>query len=1192
MVACAPGLPAPSVTSVEPDWLYNGDYEPIVVVGEHFYPRVELDVRDADGRLDRQFVVELEADGERVALDGVELLDYEHISGHVPTGLEPGRYTVIVTSPMDDVARLPRGFTVTDTRADHLQLSTASNTAVVEESFDVGLALHDPGGEVLLQAFDVQLDITAPEGLAADDLTIDTSNFDDASIDEISDGYRIGLTLRAGSADRNVITLTGHAPAPLELELSPADPDSEIEPHTTPVSVLAGSLNTVEIQLPHSGFSTTAGESFEADLRLVDEFGNLIDYATAVLVLYEECGSASEAVEVLAETTVVFTPTGATTEDCPENHILASGTVSGSSEGFEVLPADAVEYDVSVFPNSVVAGDEEVFVTIRALDAFGNQVVDYGDEWFEQQGKELQVELVDELGGLDPGTGYGTQDCPGFEDGYQICQAWPTVAGETDQLTATGDDGLSGKSGTFEVVASDLYDFVIDYDTPPFQAGVPFALRVRPVDRFGNTVDAVPGSYVYEFEGSPYELSCDDPTATAEPGEWSFDCVATTAVAEQLVTVSVGDVSRTLDEGFEIENGSLGVAVIGLSGTSFEAGQPFSLQLDVYDAYGNPYLVQAVTSVDLEDCTGSLSPTSISFDAVGHGETTGTITQSVDSCVVTALDGGVELGDSAPFEVTHSTLAGLDVSVPATWIFLGEELDVRLRAVDSYGNSVVDFDEAVELSSSLGSFATLTLDSFDEGELTTQPDFDTAALADTLEALSDSGLSATSSALDVLDGDCGTVTASLLVDGSSEPVMCLTTGTVTSVLDASGSSGSVAGYHFDDGAGNQQRLASPSTTTAWTSQAAYLVTGVVFDSAGCGDIDQVVAYVAEPDGEPAGPVTVTPVDAVRVVGSSTDGSTQVDIEAFDCAGDVAAYGTLLVRTTIGEITAGATASGQGLALTLDSAGQGQLTWSVASSLRGGISEIITGREGSIAYGAAGITAVGDDAVPVVLELDPGGASQEITDTLLVRFDEAMRDASLSGTNVTLSDSAGALDIDSIGLDTDGTTATITLVDSVDLAADVYTLELADQVRDEAGNRLDGDWDGVSSSFVIELGDVADSAPDVIACSPDTTTLRPDGDDQPATDEADLVEVDLTADSGPAWWLIEVFDAAGLERYREWVAAGSAGPELVSWDARDQSGGILPNGSYTMAFSAADSYLDLGMSCEVDIVIDNVVVEVP
>ncbi len=1193
--SCAPGLPEPSISSVEPSWAYNGESQQVSVLGEHFYPQVELDVREAGGRLDRQFEIELEREGERYALDGVELQSYEQLNAWVPEGLPVGRYDLVVTTPMEQRARLPRSFTVTDTRADHLSVRTDGVTFLVKESFDLALSLRDPQDEVLLQALEVQLDITGEQGPDLDSLELDTSSFELVSSELIEDGVRVGFTLRAGSAERNTISVISHAPDLLSFELSVPDEDSVITAGEALVEITPAALNTVDIQLPRSDFESLAGEPFTIGLRLVDEYDNLIEHATATLVLQEECGSASQAVEFRGQTQLEFVATGATGDDCGENRILASGTVSGSSEGFQVQPADARGYAVSVFPSSVVAGDEMALVIVTAVDDWNNRVTTYGEDWAQQNGKALQLVLVDELGGLDPGQGHGIQSCPGFDGGYQICQAWLTTAGESDRITATGEDGLEGKSGRFEVIPSSLADFDIDHDPPPFEAGVAFDLFIRPTDRYGNTVSVDPIVHPFEIEGDPHELGCGAPSASAVIGEWTFPCTATVAEAEQGLVVSVPSldpsVQRALEEGFEVTNGALGLASFTAPGAGSEvAGQPFGVEIDLFDSFGNPYLVQSVASVSLRDCSGGIVPASMPFDAEGHGEVDVTITQADAGCTISAYDGATLLGSSAPFDVVAAAFSDLLLSLPTPWAFVGDTIAVTVEAVDGYGNTVMDFGESVSLDTALGSAEALTIDSFEQGLAVVQPSLLSAHLADSFIAEAPGGVVASSSAIDVLDSDCG-VEAALLVDGATQPVLCLGSGVVTASLDASASTGAPVGFYFDDGAGGILASGSATSTASWTEQSVYQARAVAYDASACGGIDEVTVWIAEPDGEPAGPVSVTPVDSTRLVGSSLDGATLVDLQAYDCAGDVASYGTLYVRTTLGEIT-GASPSGQGLAVTLDSAGAGQFGWSVASETHGGLAEVLAGRPGSVAIGSAEITALGDDEPPVVLELDPVGSTAEITDTFRIRFDDTLLAASVGAGNVELADRYGPLDLDSVSLDTSGQSIEITTSASVDLGADVFTLVLDDQLRDSAGNRLAGLYSGVPAPFTVQLGAVPWSAPDLLSCSADTLVLRPDGDDQPGTDEADVVFLDLVADAAASWWLLEVTDELGAERLRSWQAAAGASLATLSWDARAQGGQILDNGRYTLTIRAADAYLDLGLGCEFELLIDNTVVEVP
>ena len=70
--ACGTSLPDPDVVYVEPNWAYNGERTEVVVHGSNFYPSVEVDSREAGGRLDQQFDVHLVLGGDTYSLEQVE----------------------------------------------------------------------------------------------------------------------------------------------------------------------------------------------------------------------------------------------------------------------------------------------------------------------------------------------------------------------------------------------------------------------------------------------------------------------------------------------------------------------------------------------------------------------------------------------------------------------------------------------------------------------------------------------------------------------------------------------------------------------------------------------------------------------------------------------------------------------------------------------------------------------------------------------------------------------------------------------------------------------------------------------------------------------------------------------------------------------------------------------------------------
>ncbi len=1191
MLACTPSLPEPLVTGVSPDWGYNGELTHISISGRNFFPMVELDVREDGARFDRQFVVELHGGEGVFDLEGVELRSYEQLDATVPEGLPVGLYDIVVTSPEASSSRLRRAFNVTDTRSDHLAFDVEDVVYDVQQIFTVGFDLEDPEDAPVLEGLEILLTITSDQGV--DDLQFDDLGLTDPQVETLDGGYGVIGSLRP--TGHGYVTITATTPDTLQLQVEPTDAESVVEGDTILIGVEAGQLQEVLIELPSESFSSVAGEEFQVDLQLVDAYDNPLEEASANLLIYETCGDFSTTAKLVGSGQATVALRGATGDDCPENHVLATGSVSGSSAGLEVEPAAAGEYEVQIYPASVLAGTEILYLLITARDDYGNLIPDYGDSWEQTEGEPLEVTLYDQLGGLDPDIGHGEQGCPGFMEGSQLCWAQLHVSGNDDVVTALGDDGVEGQSPAFDVLTGDLAQIWLTIDPGPFTAGEPFQVEVQPTDAYSNGLETDPRLESYVFSGEPGDLDCVWDERLLGSGRRFFDCTATLAVEPQTLTVSIDSLDpdiQATSEAFTVLNGDLAQVQFDIAaGSELTAGQDLTFSLVGFDAWGNPYLEQADPDLELNDDTGTLTVTTASLDEDGQAQVTATITEAMEADAISAWQGGIELGASDAFEVVHAEVDRLDVVPEQRWIFIGDELQVQVQALDAWDNPVLDFDEEVTLTAQAGSAEELVLSDFEQGSATTQMVFDAPEVAEVLEATSsETGKTGAYDAVDALEGDCG-VEADLLLDGDTEAVICLASGSATVTLDASGSTGSGLTYHYSDSTGESERTSAASITTTWAEPAAIVAQVVAFDAAGCGSEALAVAWVAEPDGSPAGPVDIVPQDYVRVVGSATDGATQVDVQAYDCARDVAAGQQLYLRSDLGEFTSGVTATGQGLEVSLDKTGSGSAIWSVASDVYGGTATLYAGLEGGLAIGTTAIDVQGDDALPRVLGLDPYGSSSEITDTITVSFSEAMRSSSLHTGSVSFSDSVGPLTIDDLELDDSERNLTITLTAAVDLGADSYELALTDQVRDSSGNRIDGGWTGSAGAFSAELGAVGDSAPDVSICVADTDTLRPDGDDVGATSEADFAEITVVALGVPTWWRMEITDEDGEARGVHWQAETALVGDLL-WDARGLNGHVLDNGSYTVTIQGADTYLNLGSAYELILTIDNQVVEVP
>ncbi len=1144
---------------------------------------------EAGGRVDLQYSLNLESQDASYALDGVQVESYESIFATVPAGLDVGIYDLWLTSPTSDSAVLDAAFSVTDTRADHLAFEVDEVAYEVNTPFKIDFQLYDPEDDELNMSMDVTLVITGRSGVEG--FEFDLVDLDDAT--ELRSSTKVVLAGSLNSAGHGDFTARSSIPDDIKIELEPGDSSSVVDGDNLILSVEPAQLNAVEITLPSEDFQTTAGVSFDVLLQLVDTYGNPRD-DVASLIISEECGSFVENVDIVGSTTLEVHATGATGTDCEQNKIYAYGTASGESAPFQVLPAAATAYSVGVFPSEVIAGEEALTAVISANDDYGNVVTDYGED--------LSLTLTDTAGGLDPDSGVGWQECPGFSTGWQVCTAYLWSASDEDQLVATGTDGLTGISGSFAVNAASLDSLDVFMDRDPVLAGESFYITVHPLDEYGNSINTNPHVDEYTFKGIQEDPTCAWDGVFMDEDWRSFECKMLVASGQEQVTVTIENlddqVSSTTDP-FSVQNGELAVVSIDIADSAENvAGVPFPITIQARDAWGNPYSVHhSGADIQLEDETGTLWPGEASVDENGQAQVDVVVTKVISSDIISASQAGIDLGISPNFSIVHGDLAEFEASMDRPWAFVGTEYEITLTAQDTWSNTVTDYSGEVTLLAQNHTAPVLSITDFSDGYAQAPITFTTPHIQEVLEVVSDE-LDGPLDVLhlDVLDDTCGTVNASILIDGESTAVLCLAGGSASATLDASNSTGTYLTFHYLDGDGFQSRTSSDSIVREWTEATGTLVELVAFDSEACGDMDTAKVYVAEDEDQAAGPLTITSTHAARYVGSPTEGETEIQVSANTCSGDTAGGAAIYLRATLGELVDGVAGSGKGLFMLLDHSGNGTASWSVEDEIYGGTAMVMAGRLDGTAYGEIELEAIGDGAAPHVLDLDPRGTSDvSETDTVSLWFDEPMWEESFEypGSAVSIVDSTDTpVSIDSLAYDSADLRLDIyvSVYTPLSPATETYSLNLGYQARDSAGNRLDGNWSGTYSSFAADFGNVVNSAPDIESCVPDTAVLRPDGDGVAATAEADEVNIEVAADGEATWWLLEVLDEQGNTTRQTWSSA-LADTGYVGWDARATDGHVVENGSYLLRVRAMDEHYNTGTACETEITVDNLIVDV-
>jgi hypothetical protein len=316
-----------------------------------------------------------------------------------------------------------------------------------------------------------------------------------------------------------------------------------------------------------------------------------------------------------------------------------------------------------------------------------------------------------------------------------------------------------------------------------------------------------------------------------------------------------------------------------------------------------------------------------------------------------------------------------------------------------------------------------------------------------------------------------------------------------------------------------------------------------------------------------GPIELALDDDVLTVGLEASRVSMTSLT--DCARDVAVGAAVSVRSDRG-VLGGPRASGFGPTVTLDATGSASFVLDASGQPTGGAFEVVAFDVEGSAFGAATGTFTGDHRRPFVVDQDPTGDTVGVVDQVAVVFSEPVLVPALDALRLVGPSSVGAV---AASLDASGTELLITLEAAVDAAEGAWGVVVDTDLRDLAGNRLDGTWTGTPSTYNGAFGALPNSLSSVDSCLPDTYVFRPDGDDA-AGEEADTVVVDVRTARAPFAWLITVRDASGaLVHFERALASSSA--ELLSWD-----------GAYTIRVDTDDGSGNRGGACTTVATVDN------
>lgn len=296
-------------------------------------------------------------------------------------------------------------------------------------------------------------------------------------------------------------------------------------------------------------------------------------------------GGLAPAVTATGVSTIAFNPSNAPASGAITATDAADGTITASTGTITITYGALNAFQVNGTPPTAVAGVGFRFLSIWAIDSWGNVVQSYTG---------TQTLVFSGPGRSPDGSAPSYPVSVLFNNGVATNVSVTLVKAETVQLSVT-QAGITGTSNAIVVSAAAATAFTVT--APPTAiAGVPFEVTLAAVDPFGNTDLTFTGPQSVAFSGpgtSPGPVA----TAPLYPASVSFTngagSAAVTLYKQETATLMVADGSVSGASGFiGIAAAAAASIVRALGSPASQPGAvsmvvPLQPEVIVEDAYGN-----------------------------------------------------------------------------------------------------------------------------------------------------------------------------------------------------------------------------------------------------------------------------------------------------------------------------------------------------------------------------------------------------------------------------------------------------------------------------------------------------------------------------------------------------------------------------------------------------------------------------
>ncbi|MFZ5516291.1 MAG: hypothetical protein ACOY90_06610 [Candidatus Zhuqueibacterota bacterium] len=405
-------------------------------------------------------------------------------------------------------------------------------------------------------------------------------------------------------------------------------------------------------------------------------------------------------------------------------------TKTGVSNIFNVSPGALSLFQISNI--STQAAGEPFYITVTALDANSNVATHFSGT----------VNISDLTGTVAPTVSNN------FDEGKWSGNVTISQVRTGNRITVVNSGGSqSGQSNTFDVISSDVDQFLISTITSPKTAGVPFEITITAVDADNNVVTSFTGTAsLADQSGTIFPTT----TTNFSQGRWTGNITLTKYWNNNNITVTSSG-KAGISNNFTVLYNALDHYEFDTITSPQTAGTPFTIKITAKDFYNN-IVYNHSTPVTLSDNSNTITPTVSGNFSSGSWSGAVTLTKRQNDVQITATGSG-KTNQSNKFNVNSAVLHHFVLDTVTTQA-AGEPFQLTVTAMDSYANIVSTFAGTVDISDLTGTISPQRSGSFLSGKWTGNVTITLVRISDRITVVRTGGAeSGNSTYFDVVSSD-------------------------------------------------------------------------------------------------------------------------------------------------------------------------------------------------------------------------------------------------------------------------------------------------------------------------------------------------------------------------------------------------------------------------------------------------------